>query len=40
MIPTLDLIHSDGSIWLSEPMTAVDGGNGNENMALKRVIKY
>ena len=26
MIPTLDLIHSDGSIWLSEPMTVVDGG--------------
>lgn len=32
MIPTLDLIHSDGSIWLSEPMTIVDGGTIQYNI--------
>lgn len=32
MIPTLDLIHSDGSIWLSEPMTVVDGGTIQYNI--------
>lgn len=28
MIPTLDLIHSDGSIWLSEPMTMIADDKG------------
>ena len=28
MIPTLDLFHSDGSIWLSEPMNIVMEENG------------
>lgn len=28
MVPTLDLIHSDGSIWLSEPMTIVVDDKG------------
>ena len=32
MVPTLDLIHSDGSIWLSEPMIVVDGGTIQYNI--------
>lgn len=32
MIPTLDLIHSDGSIWLSEPVTVVYGGTIQYNI--------